>query len=264
MAIQFQCQHCGATLKVKDGLGGKNVKCPKCEEVIKIPSASDAEPEAPARVQGETQASRSGGTSNLKKWGLLGGVSLAIIAVVVIGAVALIGGGSIGSSSTWAEAAPVVNGIFKKALSRIEEAHKQDRPSSEVWAIRDKRDAAALAVAQKLPLLVFENHCSELFAIVDVGKPVKLLAECLYIPVTIEPKRKLESGRRGKQIALLVHSYNESGVVLDSHRQGLRVGDTEHLLPGQRYQVVLRVPWKYYDHAKSDLHHISVQQDGEW
>jgi len=40
MAIQFQCQHCSATLRVKDELGGKNVKCPTCKGVIQIPLAS--------------------------------------------------------------------------------------------------------------------------------------------------------------------------------------------------------------------------------
>lgn len=40
MTIQCQCEHCGASLKVKDKLAGTEGKCPKCRKKIHIPDAS--------------------------------------------------------------------------------------------------------------------------------------------------------------------------------------------------------------------------------
>jgi len=202
-------------------------------------------------------------------------VSLAIIAVIVISIVALIGGGYIGGSSTWAEAAPVVDSIMKKTRDRaIAHTRKntargaapieKDRPLlAELTAIAGEGEAAVLAVVRKLPPLAFENHCDELFAIVEVGKPTKFSDGRLGIPISIEPKRELEIDQFGFKIRLLVESYDESNTVLDSHRQGLIVGETERLLPDRRYQVVLEVPWNYGDLAKSNLHHASVRLSRE-
>ncbi len=37
MAIPVTCEACGKSLKVPDKLAGKKAKCPKCQEVIRIP-----------------------------------------------------------------------------------------------------------------------------------------------------------------------------------------------------------------------------------
>lgn len=39
MTIRCECDHCGASLKVKDKLAGTEGKCPKCQEKILIPDA---------------------------------------------------------------------------------------------------------------------------------------------------------------------------------------------------------------------------------
>ena len=39
MTIRCECDHCGASLKVKDKLAGTEEKCPKCQEKILIPDA---------------------------------------------------------------------------------------------------------------------------------------------------------------------------------------------------------------------------------
>src|SRR5271165_5720283 len=48
MAISFQCD-CGRTLKAKDELAGRSVRCPACSSVMKVPA-----PEA--RIAEETEA----------------------------------------------------------------------------------------------------------------------------------------------------------------------------------------------------------------
>jgi hypothetical protein len=38
MPIAFTCEHCGKTLKVRDDLGGRRVKCPQCQNVVRVPA----------------------------------------------------------------------------------------------------------------------------------------------------------------------------------------------------------------------------------
>lgn len=45
MTIRCECDHCGASLKVKDKLAGTEGKCPKCQAKIVIPEASDDDSE---------------------------------------------------------------------------------------------------------------------------------------------------------------------------------------------------------------------------
>jgi len=45
MTIRCECDHCGASLKVKDKLAGTEGKCPKCKEKILIPDVSDGDSE---------------------------------------------------------------------------------------------------------------------------------------------------------------------------------------------------------------------------
>ncbi len=44
MPIRYKCQNCGATLKIKDELAGKQGKCPKCRTSFRIPKKSDEQP----------------------------------------------------------------------------------------------------------------------------------------------------------------------------------------------------------------------------
>jgi len=43
MTIRCECDHCGASLKVKDKLAGTEGKCPKCQEKLLIPDAADGD-----------------------------------------------------------------------------------------------------------------------------------------------------------------------------------------------------------------------------
>ena len=45
MTIRCECDHCGASLKVKDKLAGTDGKCPKCHEKIHIPNSSSDDSE---------------------------------------------------------------------------------------------------------------------------------------------------------------------------------------------------------------------------
>lgn len=41
MTIRYECEQCGATLKIKDDLAGKPGKCPKCKSAFTIPELPD-------------------------------------------------------------------------------------------------------------------------------------------------------------------------------------------------------------------------------
>jgi phage FluMu protein Com len=38
MPVQFTCEHCGKTLRVREELVGKRVKCPKCQGIVRVPA----------------------------------------------------------------------------------------------------------------------------------------------------------------------------------------------------------------------------------
>ncbi len=44
--INFTCEHCGKSIRVKDEYGGKKGRCPHCKEVVHIPAESEAPPES--------------------------------------------------------------------------------------------------------------------------------------------------------------------------------------------------------------------------
>jgi hypothetical protein len=56
MTIHCQCDHCGASLKVKDKLAGTEGKCPKCHKEIHIPNASSDDSEDVILGDGSSQA----------------------------------------------------------------------------------------------------------------------------------------------------------------------------------------------------------------
>tara|TARA_R110002072_G_scaffold927_1_gene7416 strand:- start:91292 stop:92185 length:894 start_codon:yes stop_codon:yes gene_type:complete len=58
MTIRCECDHCGASLKVKDKLAGTEGKCPKCKEKILIPDAPSDDSEEMLLGDGEA-ASKS-------------------------------------------------------------------------------------------------------------------------------------------------------------------------------------------------------------
>jgi hypothetical protein len=43
MPVQFVCEHCGKTLRVRDDLAGRRIKCPKCQGVVRVPAQVVAE-----------------------------------------------------------------------------------------------------------------------------------------------------------------------------------------------------------------------------
>lgn len=99
MPVSFPCRACAATLKVKDELAGKRVKCPKCGQPTAVPAAAapgenllpdeppPAPPPAAPRVPGRPRAASRGRvlagppTSPTRPLilGLLGGVAAAVV-----------------------------------------------------------------------------------------------------------------------------------------------------------------------------------------
>ena len=61
MSIKVTCSACGTTLKAKDSLAGKKVKCPHCSEAIRIPDASAEEEVYEAEEVGDNQDFDFGG-----------------------------------------------------------------------------------------------------------------------------------------------------------------------------------------------------------
>jgi phage FluMu protein Com len=63
MAIQFKCGDCGADIAVRDGSGGRSVRCPKCQKVQVIPGdaagpAAAASDFSTAQGQGDDKGPR--------------------------------------------------------------------------------------------------------------------------------------------------------------------------------------------------------------
>ena len=48
MPIKFKCPSCSAVLQVNDSLAGKKGRCPKCQQIITVPTESAPEGGAPA------------------------------------------------------------------------------------------------------------------------------------------------------------------------------------------------------------------------
>src|SRR6202035_1240860 len=48
MAISFSCPSCDHTIKVKDELAGRKVRCPECSTAIRVPELEVAEEEEPS------------------------------------------------------------------------------------------------------------------------------------------------------------------------------------------------------------------------
>jgi hypothetical protein len=59
MTIRCECDHCGASLKVKDKLAGTEGKCPKCQEKLLIPDAPSDDSEDVLLGDDESQPSKA-------------------------------------------------------------------------------------------------------------------------------------------------------------------------------------------------------------
>ncbi len=53
--IEFNCSFCGKSLQVADQYAGKQARCPGCNQVVRVPEVSVAEPAAPAAAPGGAQ-----------------------------------------------------------------------------------------------------------------------------------------------------------------------------------------------------------------
>ncbi|MBY0227774.1 MAG: DUF1559 domain-containing protein [Gemmataceae bacterium] len=51
MPIEFDCTECDRHLRVKDEMAGKRVKCPECQEVLKVPDAEAPEERPAERIR---------------------------------------------------------------------------------------------------------------------------------------------------------------------------------------------------------------------
>ena len=58
MTIRCECDHCGASLKVKDKLAGTEGKCPKCKKKLLIPAAPTDDSEEMLLSDGEPDSSK--------------------------------------------------------------------------------------------------------------------------------------------------------------------------------------------------------------
>src|SRR4051794_15042411 len=43
MSIRMACQECGRMLKIKDDLAGKQIKCPHCQALLRVPDEEPAQ-----------------------------------------------------------------------------------------------------------------------------------------------------------------------------------------------------------------------------
>src|SRR4051812_9816631 len=43
MAIRFDCQKCGKSLKVRDDNAGRKTQCPDCQTILRVPQVDDVE-----------------------------------------------------------------------------------------------------------------------------------------------------------------------------------------------------------------------------
>jgi uncharacterized Zn finger protein (UPF0148 family) len=102
MPVAFSCPECDKSLKVKDELAGKKVKCPGCGEPIVVEAADDPEPESavqePPRRKGRDdddddrprKKKKKKKKSNTLLWIALGGGAALLLLLVVAGVVLLI------------------------------------------------------------------------------------------------------------------------------------------------------------------------------
>lgn len=76
--IHFKCPQCSKRLQTKPDLAGKNIKCPGCNQVIKIPSPAVPKPQPPKPIVSRTEgapaklrtklAARKGIKKSTLKW----------------------------------------------------------------------------------------------------------------------------------------------------------------------------------------------------
>ncbi len=65
MTISFECSDCGANLKVKEQFGGRRIRCPHCEAVIRVPAAAAEEDDLDFEEEPRSRA--SSGSSRSKQ-----------------------------------------------------------------------------------------------------------------------------------------------------------------------------------------------------
>ncbi len=59
--IRLTCSGCGCSLRTEDELAGKKIRCPRCREVLRLPAAPTASPEAATVAPENTQPQTVGG-----------------------------------------------------------------------------------------------------------------------------------------------------------------------------------------------------------
>lgn len=110
MPIVFYCPHCDKKFRAQDHFAGRRIKCSRCAEVVTIPDAVDMSALPPAQpteeqqtasssgdVPGERRQKTSGENSttapgssespkkrNQSRWAFAGGISFALLIIVVV------------------------------------------------------------------------------------------------------------------------------------------------------------------------------------
>src|SRR6185436_4284646 len=64
MPIKVSCQ-CGQTFAIKDEMAGKTLKCPKCQQPLKVPARSAAPAARPAQAAAPAPAAPTGSLAGL-------------------------------------------------------------------------------------------------------------------------------------------------------------------------------------------------------
>src|SRR4051794_8228889 len=94
MPISIRCISCGKTLKVRDELVGKNIKCPACGTVsAATPMTDEADPRSIAarrKPKEKMNQEPKGGTKLALNWGWLS--LIAFVVLVVVGVVLFVVG----------------------------------------------------------------------------------------------------------------------------------------------------------------------------
>jgi len=85
MPIGVQCPDCQKNLKLKDELAGKKIKCPGCGKLITV-----AAPDAAIPLRARDDAAKPEAAPNKKRFVLIVGAAVALVAVSFVGIVACV------------------------------------------------------------------------------------------------------------------------------------------------------------------------------
>ena len=116
MAISLSCPECDNSLRLRDDLAGKRIKCPGCEAVIRVPSADERiQLKARSRAHADCKEADANRTAPVKRRGGSRKHRTSRVTLVVsLGAAALIALGDALTIAFWPKKPADANAQNKK------------------------------------------------------------------------------------------------------------------------------------------------------